>query len=233
MNSALDTRDYGFDADRVARPEPLPSALRRRFDGRYPIDPFGLDPQLCDLVAPVVNAAVRVDIIGGEHIPARGPAVLVANRGFGIFEPAALAVAVQRGVGRRLRVVGEPSLPVLGSLTRRLGVIHASEEDVSACVRSGHLVGVPLAHTWLRTGAGTPPLSLMQATTHSPIVPVAVVPGGPFGTMLRPWRVVVGPLVTLPDPYDPGDPLTAARFAEAVRDSVRDILADVEKQAVR
>jgi hypothetical protein len=69
----------------------------------------------------------------------------------------------------------------------------------------------------------------MQATTHSPIVPVAVAPGGPFGTMLRPWRVVFGSLVTLPDPYDPGDPLTAARFAEAVRDSVRDLLADLEK----
>jgi hypothetical protein len=47
--------------------------------------------------------------------------------------------------------------------------------------------------------------------------------------MLRPWRVGFGSLVTLPDPYDPGDPLTAARFAEAVRDSVRDLLADLEK----
>jgi hypothetical protein len=225
----LDTRDYGFDADRISQPESLPRALRRRFDGQYPVDPFGLDPQLCDLVAPAVTALVRVDITGREHIPARGPAVLVANRGFGIFEPAAIAVAVQRVVGRRLRVVGAPALPVVGSMSRRLGAIHASEEDVTACLRSGHLVGVPLAHTWLRTGAGTPPLALMQATTHSPIVPVAVVPGGPFGTMLRPWRVGFGSLVTLPDPYDPGDPLTAARFAEAVRDSVRDLLADLEK----
>jgi 1-acyl-sn-glycerol-3-phosphate acyltransferase len=233
LNAFLDTRDYGFDADRLGRAEPLPTALRRRFDGRYPVDPFGLDPQLCDLVAPAIATVARVEVSGGEHVPARGPAVLVANRGFGIFEPAALAVAVQREVGRRLRIVGAPALPFVGSLTRRLGTIHASEEDVAACLRSGHLVGVPLAHTWLRTGAGTPPLALMQATTHSPIVPVAVVPGGPFGTMLRPWRVVFGSLVTLPDPYDPSDPLTAARFAEAVRDSVRDMLADVEKHAVR
>jgi 1-acyl-sn-glycerol-3-phosphate acyltransferase len=222
--NVLDTRDYGFDADRVAPAETILRALRRRFDGRYPVDPFGLDPQLCDLTAPAWSAALRVDIAGGEHVPARGPAVLVANRGFGVFEPAAVALAVQRTVGRRLRVVGAPSLPVLGRLTRRFGAIHSSEEDVSACLRSGHLVGVPLAPTWLRTGAGTPPLALMQATTHSPIVPVAVAPGGPFGTMLRPWRVAFGPLVTLPDPYDPGDPLTAARFAEAVRDSVRGLL---------
>ena len=37
-------------------------------------------------------------------------------------------------------------------------------------------------------------------------------------------RVRVGPLVTLPDPYDPGDPLAAARFGEAVRDAVSELL---------
>jgi 1-acyl-sn-glycerol-3-phosphate acyltransferase len=223
--SVLDTRDFGFDADRIAPPEALLTALRRRVDGRYAVDPFGLDPQLSDLAAPAVNATVRVEVSGEEHVPQRGPAVLVVNRGFGVFEPAAVAVAVQRVVGRRLRVVGAPALPIIGPLTRRLGAISASEEDVAACVRSGHLVALPLAHTWLRTGAGTPPIKVMQATTHSPIVPVAVAPGGPFGTALRPWQVRFGEVVTLPDPYDPTDPLTAARFAEAVRDAVRALLA--------
>ena len=45
-----------------------------------------------------------------------------------------------------------------------------------------------------------------------------------FGTALGPWTVRFGPLVTLPDPYDPGDPLAAARFGEAVRDAVAELL---------
>jgi hypothetical protein len=93
-----------------------------------------------------------------------------------------------------------------------------------ACLRAGNLVAVPRAPTWLRRGAGIPPRPLLQAMTTAPIVPVAVTPGGPFGLAIAPWRVQFGPLVTLPDPYDPGDPLAAARFGEAVRDAVSDLL---------
>ena len=64
----------------------------------------------------------------------------------------------------------------------------------------------------------------MLAMTHVPIIPVSVTPGGPFGLAIRPWRVHFGSLVTLADPYDPDDPLAAARFAEAVRDAVSELL---------
>ena len=73
-----------LDADRIARPESLLSALRRRLSGRYPVDPFGLDPQLSDALAPVLERIVRVEVHGGEHIPRVGPAVLMMNRGFGV-----------------------------------------------------------------------------------------------------------------------------------------------------
>jgi 1-acyl-sn-glycerol-3-phosphate acyltransferase len=223
--SPLHSADYGLDPDRVSAPEPLPQAVRRRVGGRYPVDPFGLDPQLCDLSAPVVAAAVRVEVHGGEHLPSSGGAVLVANRGFGIVEPAALAVAVRRATGRRLRVVGAPALPFVGAALRRLGAVGATPRDVSAVLRAGHLVAVPLAPTWLRTGAGTPPLPLMAAMTRGPVIPVAVLPGGPFGLALRPWKVRVGPRVELDEPFPPGDPLGGARLAEAVRDAVRSLLA--------
>ena len=62
--------------------------------------------------------------------------------------------------------------------------------------------------------------------THAPAIPVAVTPGGPFGTAIRPWRVRFGTLVTLDHPYDPDDPLAAARFAEAVRDAVSRLLVE-------
>jgi hypothetical protein len=150
--------------------------------------------------------------------------VLIANRGFGVAEPAVLGVAVRRTVRRRLRITGAPKVPALSGIARRLGAISASAADLRACLGDGHLVAVPLAPTWLRSGAGVPPRSLMLAMTHVPIIPVAVTPGGPFGLFVRPWRVRFGSLVTLADPYDPDDPLAAARFAEAVRDAVSELL---------
>jgi 1-acyl-sn-glycerol-3-phosphate acyltransferase len=217
-----------LDADRIARPESIVRAVQRRFAGRYPVDPFGLDPQLADLVTPAFSFAVPVVVEGEQHVPATGPAAIVSNRGFGLIEPAALGIAVQRATGRRLRIIGAPAIPVLGSIMRRLGSIAASAEDVGAALRAGHLVGVPLAPTWLRTTAGAPPHSLMAALTHAPIIPAAVTAGGPFGTALGPWRVRFGSLVTLDDPYDPNDPLAAARFADAMRVAVRSLLTGVE-----
>ena len=131
-----------------------------------------------------------------------------------------LGIAVRRAVvapaAHRRRAGGSR----VGGLVRRLGAISASAPDMRACLRAGNLVAVPLAPTWLRRGAGIPPRPLLQAMTTRRSCPVAVTPGGPFGTALGPWHVRFGPLVTLPDPYDPGDPLAAARFGEAVRDAV-------------
>jgi 1-acyl-sn-glycerol-3-phosphate acyltransferase len=215
-----------LDADRFARPEAPITALKRRLAGRFEIDPFGLDPQLADLVTPAFSLALPVRVSGGEHVPEHGPATIVANRGFGVVEPAALCLAVQRATGRRLRVIGAPALPLFGALTRRLGAIAASEPDITVALRAGHLVGVPLAHTFLRTGAGASPHALMPALTHARIIPAAVKPGRPFGTALGAWQVRFGPLVTLDDPYDPDDPLAAARFADAMRAAVRRLLTE-------
>jgi 1-acyl-sn-glycerol-3-phosphate acyltransferase len=213
-----------LDADRIVPPEPFLTALRRRVSGRYPIDPFGLDPQIADLFAPVLDSTVRVRVNGGEQVPATGPTVIVSNRGFGVYEPAALAVAVQRASGRRLRVVGAPDLPFLGMATRRLGAISSSGPDVAAALRAGHLVGIPLAPTWLRTGAGDAPLAVARALTLAPIVPAAVRSLGRFGGIVGSWEVTFGPMVTLSDPYDPDDPLAAARFTEAMRRAVGALL---------
>jgi hypothetical protein len=213
-----------LDIDRIAQLEPPWTAIRRRFAGRYPVDPFGLDPQIADLTVPVFEAAVRVRLAGGEHVPATGPAVIVSNRGFGLMEPAALGIAVQRACGRRLRVVGAPALPFLGTAMRRLGAISSSGPDVAAALRAGHLVGIPLAPTWLRIGAGDAPHAVARALTLAPIVPAAIRPVGRFGAMFGSWEVTFGPLVTLADPYDPDDPLAAARFTEAMRRAVGTLL---------
>jgi 1-acyl-sn-glycerol-3-phosphate acyltransferase len=213
-----------LDADRIVSPEPVWTALRRRLSGRYPVDPFGLDPQIADLLSPVFDAAMRVRVTGGEHVPATGPTVIVSNRGFGVSEPAALAVAVKRSSGRRLRVVGAPDMPFLGTATRRMGAISSSGPDVAAALRAGHLVGIPLAPTWLRTGAGDAPLAVARALTLAPIVPAAITPVGRLGGIIGSWEVTFGPMVTLADPYDPDDPLAAARFTDAMRLAVGALL---------
>ena len=216
-----------LDADRISPPESIVRAVRRRFMGRYPVDPFGLDPQLADLAVPFFGAMIRVQVSGGEHVPDHGPAVIVANRGFGVAEPTALGTAVQHATGRRLRVVGAPAWPLVGAAARRLGAIASTDDDVVAALHAGHLVGLPLSPTWFRTGAGGVPYSVAPAITHAPIVPAAVQPVGRLGTVLGSWQVRFGPLVTLPETYDPSDPIAAARFADAMRGAVGAVLSEL------
>lgn len=228
VNGITPDAAYGLDHDRASDPEGLLDAIRRRIGGRYPIDPFGLDPQLCDAGAPIVEALVRVRVEGAERIPESGPAVFVMNRGLGVLEPTALSLAVRRQVGRRLRVVGTPGVPFVGGLLRRLGSVNGTPEDLGACLRAGHLVAVPLAPTWLRSGAGTPPLRLVQAMMGWTVLPVAVMPGGPLGTAFTPWRISVGEHIALDSSYANDDPLGAAELAEEARATVDALLAGEE-----
>jgi hypothetical protein len=224
------TISFGLDADRVGARDPIGKALHRRVTGRYPVDPFGLDPQVCDLIAPVVNAMVRVRVEHPERIPATGAAAIVSNRGLGVGEPTALAVAVRAAAKRRLRVVGAPSLFFLGNLARRLGAVNTGPEDLSSVLRAGHLIAVPLSPTWLRTGAGTPPLELVQAMIGYPVLPVAVRAAGPFGAPTA-WHVHVGNAVTVDSTYHAGDPLAAAELGETVRAAVSAMLAGEDPPA--
>jgi hypothetical protein len=217
--------DYGIDTDRGQEPESLFSLVRRRFSGQYPIDPFGADPLIMDLTALPVRMAVRVQVEQGHRLPDVGGALLVSNRGLGILEPVVLVVAVREATGRRLRVIGAPETPVLGPIIRKLGAVRGRPDDVASLLRAGHLAAVPLAPTWLRSGAGEPPRALLAAVLGFPVIPVAVLPGGPAGLPLRPWRVIVGQTVETETDAAPRDALVAAELAERVRDAVGRLLA--------
>lgn len=215
---------FGYDDDRVHAPESISASLRRRLDGRFPIDPFGADGQLIDLCAPFVRAVVRVDVVYADRIPRTGPALLVSNRGLGIVEPAAVTVAVRQVAGRRVRVVGAPSLPVIGSVLTKLGAIAASADDVAAALRAGYLVLAPLTPTWLRIGAGEPPRALFGASAGFPVIPVAVSPVGPLGLPVRPWRVAFGKPIELAPGLGAADPVGAAELGERTREAVEALL---------
>jgi hypothetical protein len=177
-----------------------------------------------DLLAPAVRAVARVRVEHGQRLPEVGGALLVANRGLGMLEPAALAIAVREVTGRRLRIVGAPDLPLLGPVVRKLGALGTRSDDVAALLRAGHLAAAPLAPTWLRSGAGEPPRALLTAILGFPVIPIAVLPGGPAALPLRAWRVIVGEVVETETDAVPGDALVAAELAERVRDAVRLLL---------
>lgn len=214
-----------LDVDRVTSTPGFAEVARRRLEGRFPVDAFGADPHVQDLLAPLVTGAVRVDVHGGQHLPRTGPALVVSNRGVGVVEPVALSVAVRKAVGRRLRVVGAPDVPFLGGMARKLGAISHRPDDVGVALRAGHLVGVPLAPTGLRRVAGEPPRVLLAAALGTPVIPVAVVPGGPFGLPLRPWQVRVGEPFAAARGERRGDALAAAELAERARAVVAQLLA--------
>ncbi len=221
--SPLQRADFGLDADRASTPVAPMTFMRRRLGGRYLIDPFGFDPQLADVSASVLRPIVRIELEGSEHLPVHGAATLVVNRGLGVVEPTAVALAVRRAVGRRTRVVGLPGLPFAHGLSRRLGAIAASPEDVAGALRARHLVMVPLAPTWLRTDAGTAPLAIVQAMVAHPVIPVAVAPCGPLGTPTR-WRVRFGVPIQSDPTYESDDPLAAAELGEQIRHAVGELL---------
>jgi hypothetical protein len=213
---------FGGDPDRTQSANVV-DVIRRRINGRYVIDPFGADPQLQDLVAPVFSRTIAVRVTGAEHVPSAGPALLVTNRGLGVLEPTALSVAVRQECGRRLRIVGTIEVPVVSDLLRKLGSVGAYPDDLGALLRAGHLAALPLGVTWRRTGGGVPPTEILVAALGYPVVPVRVRPGGPLGLPLTPWRVHFGA------PFQVGaigdrDPLSTAELAEAVREAVLDLV---------
>jgi hypothetical protein len=215
---------FGYDDDRVHASESISASLRRRFDGRFPIDPFGADGQLIDLCAPIAGAVVRTDVMYPERIPRSGAALLIANRGLGIVEPAAITVAIRKIVGRRARVVGAPSLPVIGSVVTKLGAIASRADDVAAALRAGYLVVAPLTPTWLRIGAGEAPRALFGASAGFPVIPVAVSPVGPLGLPVRPWRVAFGEPIELAPGLGAAEPVGAAELGELTREAVEALL---------
>ncbi len=212
---------FGVELDRTQDVAPL-DVLRRRIDGGYGIDPFGADPQLQDLVAPLFSRITPVRVTGASRIPAEGPALLVSNRGTGVLEPTALTAAVRQEVGRRLRIVGPPEWPVVADLARKLGSIGGYAGDLGAALRAGHVAALPLGLHWLRTGGGVPPTDLLVAALGYPVVPVSVKPSGPLGLAFTGWRIVVGEPIVVGAVGD-RDPLSAAELAEAVRHAVHQL----------
>ena len=196
------------------------SLLRRRLDGSYTVDEWGLDPDLVQMLSPLLAARWQVVVDGSEHVPTDGPAVLVFNRRFGWSEPFVVARGIRQSTGRYVRVAGAPDVAPVGPAMRRLGGVLARPDEVAGLLRAGHVVAVALgASPRRRHLAGTAPAPLLAPALVSgaAVLPVAVT-GREVG---RRWHLAVGPAL---EPPSSRGPLAAEELADRARTTVQSLL---------
>ena len=197
----------------------------RRLAGDYQVDEFGFDPELnAALLMPAALTLYRnwfrVRMRGLEHVPATGPALVVANHS-GVLPLD--AIMLQAGIfadhpaARNLRLLGADlvySLPGLSSLARRSGHTRADPALALALLAEGDLVGVfpegfkgtgkPFSERYRLQRFGRGGFARTALTAGVPIVPCAIVGAEEIYPMLG----NAGPLArALRLPYFPLTPL--------------------------
>lgn len=119
-------------------------------DAGYGYDLFGYHPpslaRAVELAAPIYERYFRVDSRGIEDLPARGPAIVVANHG-GVLpvDAAMLCLDLVRNTEppRIPRPVTDhfvPHLPFVSTLFARLGAVSGTRANVHALLERGELV---------------------------------------------------------------------------------------------
>jgi hypothetical protein len=196
--------------------------LRRRIDGSYTVDEWGLDTDLVQLVSPVFAVRWQVVVEGEDELPSNGPALLAFNRRFGWSEPFVVSRGIRQATGRYVRVTGAPDAAPVGPALRRLGVVLARPDEVGGLLRADQVVAIGLRPSPRhRQLAGTAPASLLSPAlvAGAPVFPVAVT-GREVG---RRWRLVIGPPIELPTSRGP---LAAEELGDRVRAGVQALLDD-------
>src|SRR5256712_3471510 len=155
-------------------------------------DPFGLDPAMRQLLLPAVrflhDRYWRVEVSGAHHLPAAGPALLLANHSGAIpFDGAMIVTAVELHRARTLRFLYDRFVENMGpvaSFYRKVGGAVALRENALALLRAGELVllfpeGVPgVAKTFAdryRLRQFSSGFVRLAVALDVPVVPVAVV----------------------------------------------------------
>jgi 1-acyl-sn-glycerol-3-phosphate acyltransferase len=167
-------------------------------------DEWGYDPDFAKSVEPWLDFLYtrwwRVVANGLEHIPARGPALIVANHaGVVPWDAAMMATAIRRSGGgaKPLEGVGPPrhprflvldwafSLPWASTAIRRFGGVPASPHNALALLRQGHVVmvfpegakgvGKPYNRRYRLERFGRGGFVELALRADAPIVPCAVV----------------------------------------------------------
>ena len=177
---------------------------------------------------PVARSRTRASTSTGvEHIPAEGPAILVANHRC-YFDPAAMAMVVAKS-GRTVRFLGKKEVfdvPVIGSLAKAMGGIRVergsgSDEPLQAAAEAlagGEMVAIMPQGTIPRGPAFFEPelkgrwgAARLAQMTSAPVIPV-----GLWGTeKVWPRRARLPNVLNVVDPPHVSAPGRRARGVEA------------------
>ena len=133
------------------------SVLRRHAVGANEIDPWGMDPELVGLARALAPLRWSVTVGGADHVPATGPALLVANRRLLAATPLLVAAAIGRATGREVRFTGIADIAPLGPALRRVGGVLARPDEVAGLLRDGQLPAVWCAGRARRSGSAPRP----------------------------------------------------------------------------
>jgi putative phosphoserine phosphatase/1-acylglycerol-3-phosphate O-acyltransferase len=153
---------------------------------------LGLEPQkaLLALTRPGFVPYARFEITGVDHIPAEGPAIVVANHR-SYFDPMALAMAFAKR-GRPVRFLGKKEVfdaPIVGQLARAMGGIRVEQgtgsdeplAEAAAALEMGEIVALMPQGTIPRGPAFFDPVlkgrwgaARLAALTGAPVIPVGL-----------------------------------------------------------
>jgi 1-acyl-sn-glycerol-3-phosphate acyltransferase len=129
-------------------------------------------------------------VSGLEHVPASGPALVIANHSGAVPADAfmlAAALTLRHPARRSLRMLYDKfvdALPFIGELYRRLGAVSASLANAELLLRRGELVGLfpegiagveKLCTERYRLRTFKTGTARLSVRTGSPVVPVAIV----------------------------------------------------------
>ena len=155
-----------------------------KFAGFEPFDVVKLAANPC------LMPFARFEVSGREHLPRRGPAIVVANHR-SYFDTAAVAVTVA-GAGRSVRFLGKKEVfdaPLVGELATALGGIRvdrgsgsgAPQRAAERALRAGDLVALMPQGTIPRGRAffdpvlrGRPGAARLAAATGAPVIPLGI-----------------------------------------------------------
>lgn len=125
---------------------------RRRLEGQYEVDAYGLDREFLEAVLPIAQFFYRhywrVEVSGIENLPAEGPALLVSNHsGVLPFDGAMISTAILNEMtpprlARALVADWFPTLPLVSILLQKTGQVQANPHNALRLLQQGELVVV-------------------------------------------------------------------------------------------
>lgn len=177
-------------------------------------DEFGLDQELLKRVKPIFDFLYyhywRVRVTGIHHVPAQGPAIIVANHSGTLPYDGAMiknAILNEHPVRCDARFLVEDFVyhfPFLGTLMSRIGGVRASQENAERLLRKGHVVivfpegvkgiGKRFKDRYELQRFGRGGFIKLALRTGAPIIPVAVVGAEEIHPLIYKSRILAKPL---------------------------------------